>query len=210
MTRRERHPCPGSWRATLSAVVLATVMLATTVLLALGNTAAQAALTLDRNAPIEIEADSAVIDEPAGSAVYRGRVVLQQGLLRLQATELTVQIKDGKASRAVAAGTPVLLDQAPSATDEAIHAEARKITFLIENDRMLLDNQATLRQGDRLFQGAHIDYDVAARKVQASGGGSSRVLLVLPPTPAATRDNAPESATPRAHSSLTPAASTQP
>ncbi len=205
MTRCEKHPCPNIWRAALSAVV----MLATVVLVTLGNTAAQAALTLDRNAPIEIEADSAVIDEPAGSAVYRGRVVLQQGLLRLQASELTVQIKDGKASKAVAAGTPVLLDQAPTATDEAIHAEARKITFLIENDRMLLDNQATLRQGERLFQGAHIDYDVVGRKVQASGGGSSRVLLVLPPTPTTNHGKATETTTPRAQSTLAPA-NTQP
>jgi lipopolysaccharide export system protein LptA len=154
------------------------------LLAALASTAAQAALVLDRNAPIQIEADSATIDEPSGTAVYRGKVVLQQGTLKLQSRELTVVIKDGRALQAVAAGVPVLLDQSASETDEAIHAEARKITFLIKEDRMLLDNQATLRQGERLFQGAHIDYDVVNRRVNASGGGSSRVLLVLPPTPA--------------------------
>jgi len=163
---------------------------------------ASAALTIDRNAPIQIEADSATIDEPSGTAVYRGKVVLQQGLLKLQSKELTVVIQDGRALKAIANGTPVLLDQAPTETDEAIHAEARRITFLIEEDRMLLDNQATLRQGDRLFQGAHIDYDVVARRVNASGGGSSRVLLVLPPTPA-TGNKAP----PRQQSVLPPAAS---
>lgn len=154
------------------------------ILLMLASASGHAMLSLDRDAPIQIEADSAVIDEPSGSAIYRGRVVLQQGLLKLQSSELTVYIKDGKATKAVASGTPVKLDQAPTETAEAIHAEARRITFQIEADRMLLDNQATLRQGDRLFQGAHIDYDVVNRKVNASGGGSSRVLLVLPPTPA--------------------------
>jgi lipopolysaccharide export system protein LptA len=154
------------------------------LIFALMPAAASAALTLDRNAPIQIEADSATIDEPSGTAIYRGKVVLQQGPLKLQSRELTVLIKDGRAVQAIAAGTPVLLDQSATATEESIHAEARKITFLIKEDRMLLDNQASLRQGERLFQGAHIDYDVVKRRVNASGGGTSRVLLVLPPTPA--------------------------
>jgi lipopolysaccharide export system protein LptA len=158
---------------------------------------AQAALTLDRNAPIQIEADSAVIDEPSGSAIYRGHVQLRQGAMNLQAGELSVFIKDGKAVKAIAHGRPVLLDQAASATEEAIHAEARHITFLIEEDRMLLDDQASLKQGDRLFQGAHIDYNVAKRRVNASGAGGSRVLLVLPPTPAKDAANpAPDAAAP--------------
>jgi len=174
-------PHPGL-RMTLPALRSLLALLSLIVLLAPGP--AVAALTLDRNAPIQIEADSATIDEPSGTATYRGKVVLQQGPLRLQSRELTVLIKDGRAVQAIAAGTPVLLDQSATATEEAIHAEARKITFLIKEDRMLLDNQATLRQGERLFQGAHIDYDVVKRRVNASGGGSSRVLLVLPPTPA--------------------------
>lgn len=181
MFRADGFPIAAPLRA---ALLRATRRLALPAALLLVAGLAHAALTLDRNAPIQIEADSAVIDEPTGSAVYRGRVLLKQGQMKLQSTELTVFIKDGKAVKAIAAGKPVLLDQAPTATEEAIHAEARRITFLIEEDRMLLDDQASLQQGERLFQGAHIDYNVAQRRVNASGGGSSRVLLVLPPTPA--------------------------
>lgn len=158
------------------------------VALLAGAGLATAGLTLDRNAPIQIEADSAVLDEPTGSAVYRGRVLLQQGAMKLQSVELTVFVKDGKAFKAVAAGQPVLLDQAATATEEAIHAEASRITFLIEEDRMLLDDQASLKQGERLFQGARIDYNVAKRRVNASGSNNTRVLLVLPPTPASEPD----------------------
>lgn len=168
------------------------------VALSLVAGAAGAALTLDRNAPIQIEADSAVIDEPTGSAVYRGRVLLQQGAMKLQSSELTVFIKDGKAFKAVAAGRPVLLDQAATATEEAIHAEASRITFLIEEDRMMLDDRASLKQGERLFQGAQIDYDVTKRRVNASGSGQTRVLLVLPPTPAGTPDKSTDKATDKA------------
>ncbi len=152
------------------------------LLLVAGTT--HAALTLDRDTPIQIEADSAVIDEPSGSAIYRGHVQLRQGQMQLQASELTVYIKNGKATKAIAHGRPVQLDQAATATEESIHAEASHITFLIEEDRMLLDDQASLKQGDRLFQGAHIDYNVTKRRVNASGAGKSRVLLVLPPSPA--------------------------
>lgn len=150
------------------------------VLLAAGAATAHAALTLDRSAPISIEADTAVIDEPAGSAVYSGNVMLKQGGMRLQAGTLVLHVKDGRAHKAVATGKPVKLDQAATADTEATHAEARQITFLIAEDRMVLEHQARLTQGERLFQGAHIDYDVTRRRVMASGGGSSRVLLVLP------------------------------
>ncbi len=160
--------------------------------------AAHAALTLDPDASIEIEADSAIIDEPSGSAVYRGRVLLKQGLVKLQSGELTLYIQDGKAVKAIASGTPAQLDQAPTAIDEAIHAEANRITFLIEGNRMLLDDMASLRQGERLFQGAHIDYDIAGRRVKASGGGSSRVLLVLPPTTSNETPNPPPADAPTA------------
>lgn len=143
---------------------------------------AHAALTLDRSAPISIEADSAVIDEPAGSAIYRGKVLLKQGNMRLQASELTLYVKDGRAQKAVASGTPVKLEQAATPGSEATQAEARRITFLVTEDRMILETQARLRQGERLFQGAHIDYELTNRRVSASGGGDSRVLLVLPGT----------------------------
>lgn len=170
--------------------------------------AAHAALTLDPDASIEIESDSAVIDEPSGSAVYRGRVMLKQGLVKLQSGELTLYIQNGKAVKAIAVGTPAQLDQAPTAIDEAIHAEANRITFLIEGNRMLLDDMASLRQGERLFQGAHIDYDIAGRRVKASGGGSSRVLLVLPPTTSNETPNPPPTdapAAPRIKNVLPPA-----
>lgn len=190
MTRRDARRPEGTRRPGLHSARTAALLL-----LALGATVAHAALTLDRSAPIAIEADAATIDEPSGSATYRGRVLLQQGTIRLQAGELTLFMKDGKAFKAVATGSPVKLDQAPTAAQEAIHAEARRITFLMGEDRMLLDNQAKLKQGDRLFQGAHIDYNVAQRRVNASGGGNSRVLLVLPPT-ATPEDDAPGAANP--------------
>lgn len=150
------------------------------LLLATAAVTAHAALTLDRSAPISIEADSAVIDEPSGSAIYRGKVLLRQGGMRLQAGELTLYVQDGRAHKAIASGTPVRLEQAATADAEAIQAEAREITFLITDNRMILKKQARLSQGERLFQGAHIDYDLTRRRVNASGGGDSRVLLVLP------------------------------
>lgn len=150
------------------------------LLLGVAGPLAAAPAGIDARAPISIEADRASIDEPSGVAVYRGGVVLVQGGLKLRAEELTVEVRDGRAVKAVALGKPALLDQAATPQQEASHAEASKMTFLIEQDRMLLDDRASLRQGGRLFQGAHIDYDVVNRRVNASGGENSRVLLVLP------------------------------
>lgn len=152
---------------------------------------ARGALNLDRSAPISIEADSAVIDEPSGTAVYRGRVLLRQGTLHLEAGELTLYVKDGRAEKAVAAGNPVRLEQDATGTQEATRAEARRITFLVAQERMVLENKARLTQGARLFQGAHIDYEVGNRRVNATGAEQSRVLLVLPPTPSGEQASPP-------------------
>lgn len=166
MTHRDRH----AGRAGTLALLL----------LCSAGPLAAAPAGIDTRAPISIEADRASIDEPSGVAVYRGGVVLVQGGLKLRADELTVEVRDGRAVKAVALGKPALLDQAATPQQEASHAEASRMTFLIEQDRMLLDDRASLRQGGRLFQGAHIDYDVVNRRVNASGGENSRVLLVLP------------------------------
>lgn len=156
----------------------------------------RAALTLDRSAPISIEADSALIDEPSGTAVYRGRVLLRQGTIHLEAGELTLHVKDGRAEKAIATGNPVRLEQEATETQESTRAEARRITFLVGQERMVLENRARLTQGSRLFQGAHIDYEVANRRVNATGGEQSRVLLVLPPAPSGEQGGTPPTGKP--------------
>lgn len=159
------------------------------ILLATATATVQAGLTLDRSAPISIEANSAVIDEPAGRAVYSGNVVLKQGGMRLQAGSLILHVTEGRAHKAVASGSPVRLEQAATAEAEATQAEARQITFLIMENRMVLEKQARLSQGERVFQGAHINYDLTNRRVSASGSGTSRVLLVLPGSAEAVDEN---------------------
>ena len=48
------------------------------------------ALSTDKDKPIELEADSANLDDKKGISIYRGNVILTQGSTKLNASELTL------------------------------------------------------------------------------------------------------------------------
>ena len=75
-------------------------------------------------APISIEADRLEISQQDGRSLYQGRVVLQQGELRLEADTLQLQQLQGQLQRAIADGTPVRLQLRDEQSAQLIRAQA--------------------------------------------------------------------------------------
>lgn len=141
-------------------------------------------LPADRRQPIELEADRAELDESTGIAIYRGRVVLSQGSLRLWADTLTIQTGSGGFVKAVAVGTPARFEQQPKPDSEIVRGEARTVEYEGRDQHLLLVDQAQLEQGRNRFNGHRIEYDLAQDTVTASGGDGThpgRVRMVITP-----------------------------
>ena len=171
------------------------------------------ALSADRNEPIDIEADSATLNETSGLSTYRGNVHLRQGTLQLHGDNMTVQMRDDRIEKIVLTGNPATYVQRPDAADEDQHAEAGRIEYYAREDRMiLLENARIWQSGKDRFSSDRIVFNLADNTVNAGGGSSSdRVRITLQPrktdeaAPKAESTPAAEPATAPVPGSKTPA-----
>ena len=142
------------------------------------------ALSTDKQQPIHIEADSVVIDDAHGSAVYRGNVHYSQGSTHLEADEVTVYSADHqKVDKVVADGNPAKFRQRPDNQDVDMRGQADHIEYFAASERVILEKDAHLWQGKNEFSGSRIEYDTAKQTVKAlnSGEEQGRVQVVIQP-----------------------------
>jgi lipopolysaccharide export system protein LptA len=158
---------------TLLAVLLATA----------GLFLAPAVLPLpsDRDQPIEVEADSAELDEGAGKSVYQGNVIVRQGTIRLEADRVTVLHRGRRPSKVIAIGNPVKFRQRPGGEDKEIRGSADRTEYQIDSEELLLIGNAFLAQGDDSFRSDRIVYDRVAERIKAGAAarGKERVKMTI-------------------------------
>ncbi len=139
------------------------------------------AASVDRNAPVLIEAAEVMIDEPTGVSTYHGDVLFQQGGMSLRADQVKVH-SDGRTLHKVdATGKPVIFE----VTDEGgqnTRAEARQMHYLVSEGRLVIEGDAQLWQRGNHFSGGRIEFDTFNDRVVASQQGEQqRVRVVIHP-----------------------------
>jgi lipopolysaccharide export system protein LptA len=152
------------------------------------------ALASDRDQPIELEADTADIDDLKGISIYTGNVVLTQGTMVIKAWKLTLyNDKNKKLEKAVAIGQNGKLatfKQRPEGKDQDLRARARTMIYYLKKDKIHLLKQAHVWQGGDTFEGDKIIYDTKRETVMASSNKSedgkpvkngSRVKVTIQP-----------------------------
>lgn len=142
------------------------------------------ALSSDRNQPISIEADEAMIDDIKGLAIYTGNVIVSQGSIRINSEKLTLHYTDKQTlEKAVAVGSPVRFQQTPDGKKPDIHAKAHRMEYFAYKDMLHLTQEAMVWQGEDKFTGAHISYDTKRGIIRADKGKSEkgRVSVTIQP-----------------------------
>ena len=145
------------------------------------------ALESDKFQPIQIQADAAMVDEAAGTSVYRGDVVIEQGTLSVTADEVDIISSESEVIQITAKagkkpGALAHYDQQINAEGDRVSAEARKITYLIQEKRLHLSGNARLQQVDDIFTGELLYYDLEKGVVNLSSGKTSnRVNMTIKP-----------------------------
>jgi len=143
--------------------------------------AAALALPEDADQPIEIEAETAELDQNAGQVVYRGSVEVTQGTMRVFADRMTVDYEDQKVVRITAVGTPARYRQQLESDKGEVRARAGTIVYHTQQERVHLERDAFLEQGGNEIAGEFIDYDIVAGKVSAESGGEGPVRVIVQP-----------------------------
>ena len=145
------------------------------------------ALESDREQPIRIQADAAIVDETSGSSVYKGNVIITQGTLEVTANEVEIFTADSEVIQIIAkteSDSEILAhyqQQINEAMDMVV-ADAQKITYLVQEERLHLSGDARLQQVQDVFTGQLLYYDLGRGIVNLnSSGGSDRVNMTITP-----------------------------
>jgi lipopolysaccharide export system protein LptA len=145
------------------------------------------ALESDREHPIRIQADAAIVDETNGSSVYKGNVIITQGTLEVTANEVEIFTAAGEVIQIIATtdkDSELLAhyQQQINESMEMVVADAQKITYLIQEERLHLSGDARLKKVQDVFTGQLLSYDLARGIVTLnSTGGSDRVNMTITP-----------------------------
>ncbi|MGH8121080.1 MAG: lipopolysaccharide transport periplasmic protein LptA [Gammaproteobacteria bacterium] len=128
------------------------------------------ALSTDKDQPIEIEADSAELDDKKGVTVYEGNVVVTQGSIRMTGDKMTVHYTgDNDLDRVFLNGRPATYRQLPDNSEVYDEAEAIQMEFYQANHLIVLISKARVKQQDVQFTGDRIEYDTVLSRIKARG-----------------------------------------
>ena len=139
--------------------------------LMLVSTYASITLAIDPTSelPIEIESDTAVLNDQKGVASYSGNVIITQGLSRLEANQISVIAVDKKIVSIDAVGSPAHFVQQDSAEASAIHGYGDNIVYTASNAILKLIKNAILTKDNNSFSGEMIEYDIVKKAIKAKG-----------------------------------------
>jgi lipopolysaccharide export system protein LptA len=139
------------------------------------------ALEEDRQQPIQIESNQAERDEKAGTTIYIGNVELVQGSLKMLADRLEIYTAKGnQLERIVAYGNPAYVEQKPEPDKPLVKARGDIIRYLVKEERLQLEKNASIDQDGAIVNSNIIDYFIKDEVVKASGS-EKRVRVVIPP-----------------------------
>ena len=150
--------------------------------LQLSVTAPALALPEDRQQPINLKADSASFDQRSGVSIYQGNVEVSQGTMYLAADQATVYFSaDGEFQRMEAAGRPSRFRYQPTRSKPVINGVGNAIEYSAVKGEVVVSGDARFTQGDDVFKGDRIRYDLNKDVVYADSDQGKRIEITLTP-----------------------------
>ena len=142
------------------------------------------ALPEDKKQPIEIEAQSVIVDETTGFSEFSGNAEVRQGSLLLLAELIQVQTNNDEVVSMTAKGSlekPAKYVQSQENQARFIEASATLITYDVNAGMIFLVGNARLVQGFESFNGNTLIYAINNDKVvvKCSEDGTERVKFKI-------------------------------
>ena len=131
-----------------------------------------AALSSDREQPIQIEADSAEADDQKRITIYKGDVIITQGTLRITGEHVTIHYNEsGDFTKMITLGSPARFRQLPDGKkDQDVNyqrARASRMEYYKQKDTIVLLGNAVYGQGGDQVAADRIDYDSRNSRMKA-------------------------------------------
>ena len=143
------------------------------------------ALSSDRQQPMLIEADRVELDDAKGISIYRGRVKVTQGTLKLTGETMTVYNKGNDIEKVImegTEGTPATYQQRPDNKDQDVRAKALHMEYYTNPEHIILLKQAEVEQQGDMLRSERIEYNVEKDQVSAgTDQPDGRVHITIQP-----------------------------
>ncbi len=143
----------------------------------------------DRNKPIELEADSVIINDAKQTSTYTGTVILTQGTLIIRADKLVVREDKNGFQHSTSTGNPTTFKQKREGKNEYMEGSAKRIEYDGRMDKVQLYKKAWVKRGEDIVYGDYISYDanaeyaevIGGKKSESGGPSSGRVRAIIQP-----------------------------
>ncbi len=146
------------------------------------------ALKDDVTKPVYINADSVIFNKSKGFAVYEGNVSIVQGSLEIKAWKIEIKAPNNKIRLIEAKGSPVSFKQKMD-DGKIARGTAKRVRYLVDEKRLILDGDAVLSQNNDKFSSNHIEYLIRTGELKAGATpgakkttGKSRVRAIFYPS----------------------------
>lgn len=124
----------------------------------------------DRDKPINLEANTATVDDATKVSIYEGNVILTQGTLVIRADKLVVKEDTEGFQYGTAYGNPASFRQKREGYEEYIEGYAQRIEYDSRKDLVQLFTQARMKRNQDEARGNYISYDGKTEFFQVVGG----------------------------------------
>lgn len=149
----------------------------------------------DREKPIDIDADSVLLDDAKQTSTFTGRVVMRQGTMLIHGDKIVViQDKQGYKQGTVY-GHTASFRQKREGLNEYVEGYGERIVYDMRGDTVDFYVQARVKRDMDDVRGEHITYNSKTEIFQADdkggtadNGAPKRVHAVLHPKPKSTED----------------------
>ncbi|WP_205341102.1 lipopolysaccharide transport periplasmic protein LptA [Denitrificimonas caeni] len=139
------------------------------------------ALPSDSSQPINVQADSAEMDDKRGVAIYRGDVIITQGTLKITGDTVTITLnKSGDIDVFTSVGKPAYYEQQPATDKALVQAYGLTIQYFANNEKIIIIDQAKVIQQGNTFRGEKIIYDTKKQIVTAGRGKQGTITTPSP------------------------------
>ncbi|RTZ67404.1 MAG: lipopolysaccharide transport periplasmic protein LptA [Aquificaceae bacterium] len=141
------------------------------------------ALKADASKPLLIDANSVTFNKSAGKAIYHGNVSIVQGTLKIHAAHIEINAPNNKVISIIATGSPLTFEQRMDDGKRA-KGKAKRMRYLVEDKRLILDGGAELSQNNDKFSSQHIEYSTLTGALKAGNekNNKSRVRAIFYPS----------------------------
>lgn len=135
----------------------------------------------DASKPLNINADSAEINDASGISIYRGNVEITQGSMRLTGDTVILETHQNQIKKLTSEGNLSTFKQTND-DGKTINAVAKKMVYRISKHEIVLTDNAKLTEACNTFESQRIVFDTKKEIVNAGDTDENdRVTITLYP-----------------------------